>query len=201
MTSVPLPTFVPQDAWYALTTGNTQPSIADSVPNYSFLSPVNGQDGLVGSLDGGLVYVAGSLTELDGGQQWLMWSATSTALANGSTVFNPYVVTGTPGRWLTTQIAAQTASQIVTSGSSVFVAPSFDGVINVAVNKTVGSATTLILPAAPLDQQEIRVFDAKGDAGTNPITITYNSSTLAVIAVNGGSLRLVWFAGLSAWLV
>ena len=55
MTTVPLPTFVPQDSWYALTTGNVNPSVADTVPNASYLlprqTPLGLVDGLVGPLE------------------------------------------------------------------------------------------------------------------------------------------------------
>lgn len=200
MTSVPIPTFVPQDAWYALTVGNINPNIADSVPNVSYLSPSAGQNGLIGSLDGGLLYVAGTSSELDGGQDWYMWVAASTTPANGQSVFNPYIITGTPGRWISATVPTVIGTrQEVTAGSSVSILPVLNPIVNIYVNKTVGSATTLIMPSAPVDQQEFRVFDAKGDAGTNPITLVSGSTTVAVIVVNGGSARLVWDSEIAAW--
>lgn len=200
MTSVPIPTFVPQDAWFGLTLGNANPSIADSVATAAMLSPSGGQDGLIGSLDGGVVFLAGTAAELDGGQKWLMWTAASLAVADGVNVFNPYVVTGTPGRWLTASAAQRlVGGQIITAGATVAVIAANVSVVNVLVNKTVGSPTTLLLPPAAAQQQwqEYLIKDGKRDADVNPITLDGNGLTIdgagtLVIAVAGGSVSLVW---------
>jgi hypothetical protein len=67
----------------------------------------------------------------------------------------------------------------------------------VVVNKTVGSATTVTLPAAPTTGEMLVVKDGKGDAGTNPITVGGNGKTLDgaasyTIDVNSGSVTLVY---------
>lgn len=65
------------------------------------------------------------------------------------------------------------------------------------VNKTVGSATALILPAAlNVTVKDIVIVDWKNDAGTNNITITLfgsekiNGLSSWTIAGDGGSVRL-----------
>lgn len=200
MTAPPVPTTAPQDAWYTLTTGNINPSAADTVPNITFLGPTGEQPGLVGSLDGEIIYLAGTAAKLDGGQQFLMWEATSLAVQDLKTVFNPWPVDtpGVPGRWVSVSVGQTFAGgQIITSGSVIAILPSSAPVVNVLVNKTIGSLTTLLLPINPGVWQVFRIKDRKGDASTNPITISGNGSTIEgaptyVIANDGGSTDLTW---------
>lgn len=51
-----------------------------------------------------------------------------------------------------------------------------DGVVN--IKKTVGAATAVTGPPSPVAWQVYTVKDAKGDAATNPITITPASGTI-----------------------
>lgn len=179
MTSVPLPTVVPQDAWYTLTTGGINPSQNDSVPNASYLSPSGDMDGVIGALDGALIYLAGTTTELDGGQKWLMWVADSQDVADGVNTFNPNADPSALGRWKTADTPISTAGgQIILAGSTVAVLPSSSTLIFVVVNKTVGSATTILLPVVKALWQTFRVIDGKGDAATNTITISGNGSLI-----------------------
>lgn len=191
MTAPPIPTVVPQDAWYRLTTGGISPSQNDSVPNASFLAPSGVNDGVVGALDGALIYLQGTTTQLDGGQQWLMWDDTSVAVANGVTVFNPWYVTATLGRWLTAgtpPVASSIAGgQIITSGASVAITASATALTYVLVNKTVGSATTLFLPTSRIAFQVFRIKDGKGDASSNVITIDGNG-----VNIDGGTQVFVF---------
>lgn len=91
--------------------------------------------------------------------------------------------------------------KLVTSGSSYTVLIT-DSVI--LVNKTVGSATAIVLPAlaaypgiATSVSPLLYVKDKKGDAATNPITITaadaalIDGQTSAVLAFNHQALTLV----------
>jgi hypothetical protein len=57
----------------------------------------------------------------------------------------------------------------------------------IEVNKTTGSPTAIILPPMTIDH-DYNVIDAKGDAGTNPITIT---------TTNGNGL----IDGASNWII
>src|SRR5689334_3867727 len=104
MTAPPLPTFVPQDAWYSITTGGVTPSVADPVPDVSYLSPSSTPQGdvagLVGPFDGAVIMLGGLAAIDDGGQKWLMWNATSFAQPDGQSIFNPNVSASTPGRWV-----------------------------------------------------------------------------------------------------
>lgn len=77
-----------------------------------------------------------------------------------------------------------------TAGSSLQLTSSHH---NVAINKASGSPTTVVLPVSPTVGQEILIFDGKGDAGTNPVTITadaINGGTSTVISVDYGAVRL-----------
>jgi len=76
------------------------------------------------------------------------------------------------------------------------------------VNKTVGAATAVTLPAAPGASQRIKVLDGKGDAGTNNITVTGDAITggggtgaSMVIDGNGGSLSFVRSADNTKWFL
>lgn len=75
----------------------------------------------------------------------------------------------------------------------------------VAVNKTVGAATTVNLPAG-VDGQELIVKDAKGDAAANNITVTPAAGTIDgaatfVINTNRGSVTLVYSSAAGEWEV
>lgn len=67
----------------------------------------------------------------------------------------------------------------------------------VVINKSVGAATAVTLPAAPNTNRMLTIKDGKGDAGTNNITISGNgknidgASTL-VISSNFGVSRIVY---------
>jgi len=66
---------------------------------------------------------------------------------------------------------------VITSGS-VYDALTTD--TKILVNKTIGSATSIILPPAATMQYPFGVFvkDLKGDSETNPITITFSGGQL-----------------------
>lgn len=200
MTAPPVPTAVPQDAWYELTTGNVNPSAANTVPNITYLAPTGDQAGLVGSLDGEIIYLSGTATALDGGQKFLMWQEASLAVQDLINIFNPWPIStpGIPGRWISTNILQNSSSgQIITSGSSVDILPTNQLVTNILVNKTAGSPTTLIMPTLVGQWQEFVVIDGKGDASVNPITISSPTIPIAggasyVIAVDGGTVRLTF---------
>jgi hypothetical protein len=83
--------------------------------------------------------------------------------------------------------------QEVTSGASAVVETNAE---TVRVNKTVGSATTLIMPPASTIEFEPLISDWKGDASTNNITINLSGSEKIqglsswTIASDYGSVRL-----------
>lgn len=102
------------------------------------------------------------------------------------------------GLWEKTSLAAvlsgSQTTQIITAGAVVNVAAT-DGLI--VLNKTVGSATTVNMPASGTKIGKCKIVDWKGDAGTNNITINNNAAekfngNLAswVIAGDGGSVVL-----------
>jgi len=181
MTAPPLPTFVPQTEWYNLTLGGINPSEADSVPNITYLQPsmtaLGLIDGLVGSIDGGVIYLAGLVSELDGGQKWLMWSAASMAVDDGINVFTPWADPTKPGRWVNTAVATTStpvsATQIIEAGGTSSITASVSSFNNVFVKgRAVAGATTLNLPGTAFLGQTFTVKDSNGDAGTSNIIVT-----------------------------
>jgi hypothetical protein len=200
MTAPPVPTVAAQDAWYELVVGNVNPSAADTVPNITYIQPTGDQPGLTGSLDGEIIYLAGTATALDGGQKFLMWQETSLAVQDLTNIYNPWPVStpGIPGRWISTNIIQTSSSgQIITSGSSIDILPTNQLTTNILVNKTVGSPTTLNMPTLVAQWQEFVIIDGKGDASINPITISSPTILIAggtsyVIASDGGTVRLTF---------
>ena len=89
--------------------------------------------------------------------------------------------------------------RIVTAAGSVVITTS-DAIV--IVIKTVGAATTVILPSTPLSGQWLTIKDGKGDAGTNNITIsggTIDGMTSNVLTFNYQSTDLA-FNG-SGWSI
>lgn len=200
MPAPPVPVDAPQTAWYELVVGDINPSAADTVPDVSYIQPTGDAPGLVGSLDGEIIYLAGTTARLDGGQKFLMWDEDSLAVQDLITVFNPWPLStpGVPGRWISTIIGQNVSGgQIVVTGTSVAILPATATVVNIMVNKAIGSPTTLLMPTLLGQWQEFVIIDGKGDAATNPITIdgnglTINGAATFVIANDGGTARLTY---------
>lgn len=205
MTAPPLPTFVPQDAWYTITTGNVNPSVADPVPNVSYLQPISTVsglvDGLVGPLDGAVIMLAGLSLEYDGGQKWLMWIEGSLIADDGVNTFCPFVDESTPGRWRNIGAPVQgpgivVSNQSFNAGESSTIFASVAPFINCfVIQRTANAVTTLALPAATFYGQTVMVKDAVGDATTWPITITAASidgATTFVLGTDYQEIKFVW---------
>lgn len=84
--------------------------------------------------------------------------------------------------------------RIVTAAGAVTMTAA-DGIVE--VNKTVGAATVVNLPATPTSFQIQYVKDGKGDAGTNNLTLTPASGTIdgaatLVIGSNYGACGFYW---------
>lgn len=196
---VPIPTVAPQDEWFTLTVGQINPSFIATVSAASYLSPSGATNGLIGTIDSGLIYLAGTNSPLDRGQKWLLWKADSFALADGENVFNPHVTPGIAGRWIATNIGLNPAGGVIVTSNALATLPAMQtSVVNVIVNKTIAGPTAIVLPGLGNVQQwqEFRVKDGKRDAGTNPITIAATGMLLDgaasfVIAVDNGYARFV----------
>ena len=83
----------------------------------------------------------------------------------------------------------------VTAAGAVTADPASDYLV--CVNKTVGAATTVNLPATPATNQFFIIKDCKCDAATNNITVTpasgnIDNSGTAVMNVNCQSLGVFW---------
>lgn len=82
------------------------------------------------------------------------------------------VVDRTTGEWnkvsFASLISAGQTYQVITAGDCTVLAN--DGLI--IINKTVGAATAVTLPASALKVGKVKIVDFKGDAGTNNITVT-----------------------------
>lgn len=205
MTAPPLPTFVPQDAWYTITTGNVTPSVADPVPDASYLQPISTVsgfvDGLVGPLDGAVIMLAGIDEELDGGQKWLMWDEDSLLPDDGANTFCPFVDSGTPGRWVNIGAPTQgpgvvVSNQMFNAGVTSSVVASVAPFINCFVNaRTVDEETTINLPASTFLGQTVMVKDAVGDATTWPINIvaaSIDGGASFVLVTDYAEIKFVW---------
>ena len=68
----------------------------------------------------------------------------------------------------------------------------------IVINKTVGAATVVNLPAAPVLNQFYWIKDGKGDAGVNNITVTplggflIDGAATSVISTNYGAKAIQW---------
>lgn len=92
----------------------------------------------------------------------------------------------------------------ITAAGSVTVSATTDYFL--CINKTVGAATTVNLPASPATGQTYLIKDCKGDAATNNITITPNSGTIDgaatyVISANRGSAGVTYAGASAGWAV
>lgn len=81
--------------------------------------------------------------------------------------------------------------RIITAAGAVTMT-SADGIVE--LNKTVGAATAVTVPASPIVGQIQVVKDGKGDAGTNNITLsgTYDGVGGYVITTNYGAVSFYW---------
>jgi hypothetical protein len=93
----------------------------------------------------------------------------------------------TTGEWgqvsFASLISAGQTYQVITTGDCV-VQPN-DGLI--IINKTVGAATVVTLPAAATKVGKVKIVDFKGDAATNNITVAPNGAE----TFNGGATSWV----------
>lgn len=95
---------------------------------------------------------------------------------------------------LTTTTGRIKAVRVVTAAGAVTVATTDEVVV---VNKTVGAATAVSLPATPSTGRIYAVKDGKGDASTNNITITPAAGTIdgaatLVITTNYGAAFMIY---------
>ncbi len=169
---------VPVLGWYSVQSGGLQTSQFLSIPNASYLSSPDGvNNGLVGVADGALAHLAGIKSIMDGGQNNIMWSASSLAVPDGVTVWNPYPLSGTPGRWIAQTQVLISVSEIIATGTIIQLSPATE---LVSVRKQIASPTTIILPtmlSANLGQT-VSVSDTNGVAEAFPITVTNTDGAL-----------------------
>lgn len=95
-------------------------------------------------------------------------------------------------------IGLQASPTFVTSGS-VYNSVRTD--TRILVNKTIGSATSIVLLGSQLYLLPVLVKDLKGDADTNPITVTFSSGqlmdTLSQVVINN-PYGYFWFNPLAS---
>lgn len=149
-----------------------------TVPNalqvFSFLAAANSTAAVtlqIGSTAALKLYRADGTTQVGSGEiqsGWYYSVAYNSALNSGAGGFQ---VSGSAGSSGTTQY--------ITAGATVTVAAA-DGLI--IINKTVGSATTVNLPAALAKLGKVKIVDFKGDSDVNPITVNRTGSD----TFNGG---------------
>ena len=143
---------------------------------------------------GHLLFTLSNGSTLDAGDL----SAGALALTNGKVVqalgFTPYDALN-PSGYMTssevqTAIANAPAKAVDPTGYNMVSGASYQMLptdFKVAVNKLTGSATEIKLPVTPITWATYDISDAKKDAGTNNITITWGGATIIVIANNGWS--------------
>ena len=93
-------------------------------------------------------------------------------------------------------------TRVVIASGAVTVSATTDYIVE--VDKTSGAATVVNLPATPATGLTYVIKDGKGDAATNPITITPNAgnidgSSTYVININYGSATISYDA--TKWIV
>lgn len=104
----------------------------------------------------------------------------------------------TPSGGTNTQTLAQAFGGRVVTAAGAITGATTDHIIE--VNKTVGAATTVNLPACNANSGlSITVIDGKGDAATNNITLTpsagnINGATTFVMNINRQS-ETIWYDG------
>ncbi len=112
-------------------------------------------------------------------------SFTSTTSFSNTATFSGRVVAQSGMRFAVRVVSAAGAVTVTTADYIV------------VVNKTVGAATTVNLPATPGSADVYIIKDGKGDAGANNITITPAAGNIdgagtSVISTNFGATRLAY---------
>lgn len=160
-------------------TATTATTAVGALPSRAELTGIASITLTTGQLAVGTVYLyygqtsveqADCLTDLDPRLTWppnIDWTRPG---ALGSVT--PNSVQGTTGQFsgiLTTQSGKVIKVRVVTAAGAVTIATSDDLVV---VNKTVGAATIVNLPATPTTGQTVIIHDGAGDAATNALTLT-----------------------------
>jgi len=140
------------------------------------------------------VYMRGTTNPGDGGQGFFYWNPTSIATDDGGVT--TIVPTGqTVGAWLRLLSNSVAPSVLVVTSAGPFTLTNSNYML--VVRKTVGSATTVNLPATPGVGQTFIIKDGKGDAATNNITVSGNGilidgSSTFVMNENYQSITLIF---------
>lgn len=143
------------------------------------------------------VLLRGIVAVNDGGGGIFYWNAAGVA-NDGFANFAP--IGAAVGCWTRLTLNTEDVTTMVTGASAIL--SSLD--VNFVVNKTVGSATALLLPPLPFQGEIHTITDGKGDAASNNITISGNGNTISgastkIISSAYGS-RTVQFVG-GQWLL
>lgn len=146
-----------------------------ALQSFSFLAaatstgPVTVQVGATGALK---LYKADGLTQVGSSdlQSGYLYEISYNAALNSSA--GGFQISGSAGSAGTTQY--------ITAGATITVAATDSLII---INKSVGSATTVNMPAALSKLGKVKIVDFKGDSDVNPITVNRNGSD----TFNGGA--------------
>lgn len=113
------------------------------------------------------------------------------------------LVYGRDGTWsivpISTLVNNPATVRVITAAGAVTVG---NNDMLIAMNKTVGAATSITLPLSSAKSGQVRIVDFKGDAGTNNITVNASGSdkfngnlSSWTIANDGGSILLSPLSG------
>lgn len=190
-----------QDSMFYLVNGRTSTSALGTAGKGIQVVSTTYTDGVTttGTLANGVAHSFGTPTFAFGSGSATVTNAATVYIANapqpgtGATITNSYAL------WMAGGILRADGGQVggvrvVTAAGAVTVTTSD---YTIVVNKTVGAATTVNLPASPLTGTVFYVKDGKGDAATNNITLTPAAGNIdgagtLVINANYGGYQLVY---------
>lgn len=127
----------------------------------------------IGSTAALKLYRGDGVTQIGSGELQSGWYYTIAYNAALNSSAGGFQIAGSSG-------ASSGTFQYITAGATVTVAAADSLII---INKTVGSATTVNLPAALSKLGKVKVVDFKGDSDVNPITVNRSGSD----TFNGGA--------------
>lgn len=190
-----------QDAMLFLVNGRTTSAALSAAGKGILVVATTYTDGVTttGTLGVGVAHSFGTPTFAFGSGSATITNAATVYIANAPQAGTGATLTNSYALWMAGGILRADGGQVggvhvVTAAGAVTVT---NADYTIVVNKTVGAATTVNLPASPLTGTVFYIKDGKGDAATNNITITPAAGNIdgagtLVINTNYGGYQLVY---------